>query len=119
MEKYIAKAVDITPMLREKYGNYLRLDIVSAIIKHEQEVCFLEVTTTCSYSGLKDAMVERSDLSFIESGDDPMFSANESAFETARMFVEELTAYDMIHCTSIFTDEASNLIDKQHARETE
>lgn len=119
MEKYIAKAVDITPMLREKYGNYLRPDIVSVMIRHDQETCFLEFTTSRALPGLKDAMVERSDLSFIASQDAPMFSANDSAFETARLFVEELTAYDMIHCTSIFTDEASNFIDKQHVRETE
>jgi len=66
---------------------------------------------------MQDEAVERIDLSFIgEMEDQPMFPGHVSAFVTARKFVEEFNAYDIINCTSLFTDEAAAFVNEQHER---
>jgi hypothetical protein len=45
-----------------------------------------------------------------------MFPGHVSAFVTARKFVEEFTAYDLINCTPLLNDEAAAFVNEQHRR---
>jgi len=120
MERFVATAVEIMPLLWDRYGGYLRKDLLTVRILHKQGRCYLEITTRRGSDEMHDEAVERIDLSFIgEMEDQPMFPGHVSAFVTARKFVEEFNAYDIINCTPLFTDEAAVFISEQHERTRE
>lgn len=66
------------------------------------------------YAGVKDEIVERTDLSFITEGHGDMFQISRDPKENARLFVHKLDEYSMIHCTDLFTHDACLDIAKRH-----
>ena len=115
MERYIAKSVEILPLLWEKYGGYICRNIINARMLHKNGRCFLEVTTRNGNGEFGDETVIRVDLTEVAEGNNgPMFSGEKSAFVTARQFIEDFEAYDLLMCTPLFTEEAGSFINERY-----
>lgn len=110
-----SQATEILPRLRNLYPQYLRPEITSVKIVQKEDVCFIEITSRV-HENLRDEKIERIDLEFISEGDLPMFDANRSTRENADKFVNELDAYSIIVCTTLFTEEASKAIAAEFER---
>ena len=114
-KQFTASAVDILPALWDRYGGYLRRDMSAVRIVHKFYRCYLEITTTVERPHDMDERVERIDLTAVSAdADDPLFSGHVSAFVTARKFVEDFNEYDLIMCTTLFTEEAASFIEARH-----
>jgi hypothetical protein len=107
--------VEILPELKKKYPNYLKPDFHSIKITHSGGVVYLE-SIRYRHAGLKDEIVERTDLSFIAEDDGDMFQISRDPTDNARLFVHQLDEYSMIHCTDLFTHEACVDIAQRHER---
>ena len=107
--------VEILPDLKRKYPLHLKSDFHSVKIVHADGVVYLE-SVRYRHAGLRDEVVERTDLAFISSGDLEMFPATRSPEDNARLFVHQLDEYSMIHCTDLFTLEACSEIARKHER---
>lgn len=107
--------VEILPDLKKKYPFYLKPDFHSVKIVHRDGVVYLE-SVRYRHAGLRDEVVERTDLAFISDGDREMFLASRTPEDSARLFVHQLDEYSMIHCTDLFTHEACEQIALKHER---
>lgn len=107
--------VEILPDLKKKYPSYLKPDFHSIKITHSGGVVYLE-SVRYRHEGLKDEIVERTDLSFIAEDDGDMFPVSRDPTDNARLFVHQLGEYAMIHCTELFTLDACLSIAKRHER---
>lgn len=107
--------VEILPDLKKKYSRYLKPDFHSIKITHSDGVVYLE-SVRYRHSGLRDEVIERTDLGFISNGDRDMFLASRNPEDNARLFVHQLDEYSMIHCTDLFTHEACVEIAELHER---
>ncbi|MBF0641458.1 GIY-YIG nuclease family protein [Pseudomonas protegens] len=105
--------VEILPDLKKKYPDYLKPDFHSIKLTHSDGVVYLE-SVRYRHSGLKDEIIERRDLSFIDGSTSEMFPASRSPMDNARLFVHQLDEYSMIHCTDLFTHEACMDIAQRH-----
>lgn len=105
--------VEILPDLKKKYPSYLKPDFHSIKITHSDGVVYLE-SVRYRHSGLRDEVVERTDLGFISDGHQNMFLTSRSPDDNARLFVHRLDEYSMIHCTDLFTHEACVEISRKH-----
>lgn len=105
--------VEILPDLKKKYPTYLKPDFHSIKIVHTDGVVYLE-SVRYRHAGLRDEVVERTDLGFIADDAGDMFSPNRDPHDNARLFVHQLSAYSMIHCTDLFTLEACEEIERDH-----
>lgn len=105
--------VEILPDLKKKYPSYLKPDFHSIKITHSDGVVYLE-SVRYRQSGLRDEVVERTDLGFISEDNGDMFLASRNPEDNARLFVHQLDEYSMIHCTDLFTHEACNEIAERH-----
>lgn len=108
--------VEILPDLKRKYPKYLKSDFHSIKIVHSDGVVYLE-SVRFRHAGLRDEVVERTDLAFISDGNDEMFPPTRNPEDNARLFVHELDEYSMIHCTDLFTHEACQEIADRHERD--
>lgn len=112
---FTATAIDILPALWDRYGGYLRREITNVRIVHKFYRCYLEITTTVERPHEMDERVERIDLTAVSAdADDPLFPGHVSAFVTARKFVEDFNEYDLIMCTTLFTEQAASFIEASH-----
>jgi hypothetical protein len=107
--------VEILPDLKKKYPIYLKTDFHSIKIVHRDGIVYLE-SIRYRHVGLRDEVVERTDLAFITDGDEEMFPSSRNPEDNARLFVHELDEYSMIHCTDLFTHEACQEIADRHER---
>ena len=107
--------VEILPDLKKKYPSYLEPDFHSIKITHSDGVVYLE-SVRYRHSGLRDEVVERTDLGFISDGDGDMFLASRNPEDNARLFVHQLDEYSMIHCADLFTHQACVEIADRHER---
>ena len=107
--------VEILPDLKKKYPLYLKPDFHSFKIVHSDGVVYLE-SVRYRHAGLRDEVVERTDLAFISDGDREMFLVSRTPEDNARLFVHELDEYSIIHCTDLFTHEACEQIALKHER---
>lgn len=107
------KGVEILAELKRKYPDYLRPDFHSIKIIHSDKIVYLE-SVRYRYSGLRDEIIERTDLGFISDTATEMFSTTRTAEDNARLFVHELDEYSMIQCTDLFTHEACLAIAHRH-----
>ena len=107
--------VEILPDLKKKYPGYLKEDFHSIKIVHVDGLVYLE-SVRYRHPGLRDEVVERTDLGFISAGDGGMFLPHRNPQDNARLFVHELNEYSMIHCTDLFTSEACREIADRHER---
>jgi hypothetical protein len=105
--------VEILPDLKRKYPKYMKPDFHSVKIVHSDGVVYLE-SVRYRHVGLRDEVVERTDLGFISSGNSDMFPVTRSPQDNARLFVHQLDEYSMIHCTDLFTPEACSEIARKH-----
>ncbi|AGL84779.1 hypothetical protein PFLCHA0_c30090 [Pseudomonas protegens CHA0] len=99
--------------MKKKYSDYLKPDFHSIKLTHSDGVVYLE-SVRYRHSGLKDEIIERTDLSFIDGSTSEMFPASRSPMDNARLFVHQLDEYSMIHCTDLFTHEACMDIAQRH-----
>jgi T5orf172 domain len=107
--------VEILPDLKRKYPKYLKPDFHSIKIVHLDGVVYLE-SVRYRHPGLRDEIVERTDLAFISDGDAELFPSSRSPEDNARLFVHQLDEYSMIHCTDLFTPDACEEIARKHER---
>jgi hypothetical protein len=107
--------VEILSDLKKKYPGYLKPDFHSIKITHRGGVVYLE-SVRYRHEGLKDEIVERTDLSFIGDSDGDMFPVSGDPRDSARLFVHQLDEYSMIHCTDLFTHDACLSIAERHER---
>lgn len=107
--------VEILPDLKKKYPNHLKPDFHSIKITHSDGIVYLE-SVRYRHSGLRDEIVERTDLGFIGNGSSEMFLVSRNPEDNARLFVHQLDEYSMIHCTDLFTHEARVEIAQRQAR---
>lgn len=105
--------VEILPDLKRKYPTYLKADFHSIKIVHRDGVVYLE-SVRYRHAGLRDEVVERTDLAFISDGAAEMFPSSRSPEDNARLFVHQLDEYSMIHCTDLFTHDACEEIARRH-----
>lgn len=109
----LSNRVDILTSLEQKYGNYLKPDIVSVAIVQLLDVCFIEVTRR-THPNARDEIIERMDLAvFGVFGADNgyLFPTTDPVDVNARRFLNELDDYDLIMTgTPLFTDEACQQI---------
>jgi len=114
-EKY--SRIDITNDLMVKYHDYLRPEIKTISISQSNEDVWLE---TLSISIVKDKgwtkeTINRINLDFIsEDGDIAMFNPGDNIEVNASKFINELSPYSLINTTDLFTDEASEVINKKY-----
>ena len=119
MALFVAQAIEIMPVLWDRYGGFLRHDLAGVRILHKNGICYLEITTRRGEGETdeQDEVVERINLTAIDAeAEYPTFPGHVSAFITARKFVEEFSEYDIINCTPLFRPEVAELIDIQHRR---
>lgn len=105
--------VEILPDLKRKYPTYLKADFYSIKIVHNDGVVYLE-SVRYRHVGLRDEVVERTDLAFVSDGDAEMFPSSRNPEDNARLFVHQLDEYSMIHCTDLFTRDACEEIARRH-----
>jgi len=107
--------VEILSDLERKYPTYLKPDFHSIKIAHRDGVVYLE-SVRYRHAGLRDEVVERTDLAFISVGvgGGEMFPASRSPQDNARLFVHEFDEVSMIHCTDLFTHDACEEIERTH-----
>lgn len=101
----VDSGVEILPDLKRKYPTYLKPDFHSIKIVHRDGIVYLE-SVHYRHAGLRDEVVERTDLSFISDGDGEMFPSLRNPQDNARVFVHQLDEYSMMHCTDLFTHDA-------------
>lgn len=107
--------VEILPDLKKKYSLYLKPDFHSIKIVHSDGIVYLE-SVRYRHAGLRDEVVERTDLAFINRDNTEMFLASRNPEDNARLFVHQLNEYSMIFCTDLFTHEACEQIANKHER---
>ena len=95
--------------MKKKYPLHLKPDFHSVKIVHRDNVVYLE-SVRYRHAGLRDEIVERTDLGLVSDGDREMFLASRTPEDNARLFVHQLDEYSMIHCTDLFTHEACEQI---------
>ncbi|MDO9007105.1 MAG: GIY-YIG nuclease family protein [Thiobacillus sp.] len=107
--------IEILPDLKKKYPEYLKSDFHSIKIIHADGLVYLE-SVRYRHAGLRDEVIERTDLGFIVDEDDEMFPSTRNPEDNARLFVHQLDEYSMIHCTDLFTQDACEKIALRHER---
>lgn len=119
----IRPSLEILPLLRSRYSQFLRPEIISVQFIQSQERCYLEITTADHCNNyLVDEISKRTDLAFISGGcatDGRLFSPLNSIDENARRFVTDFDVVSIINCTDLFTSDAANRIDdhwRQHGK---
>lgn len=114
-EKY--SRIDITNDLMIKYQDYLRSEIKSISIVQSNEDVWLETLslTIIEDKGWTKETINRINLDFISEEDDiAMFDPSDSIEINASKFINELSPYSIINTTDLFTDEASEIINKKY-----
>lgn len=105
--------IEILTDLKKKYPAYLKPDFHSIKIVHSGDVVYLE-TIRYRSANSRDEIVERTDLSFISSGEACMFPVTRDPQDNARLFVHSIDEYSMIHCTNLFTPDSCQAIAASH-----
>ncbi len=106
-------AIEILPVLKEKYGNNLLPQIVSVRFYQTATRCYLEITTENEMAGdLKDQVIERTDLAFIHLDRyRKLFRPEVSIEENTKLFIHELDSNcDVL---DLFTEEGRTTIIKK------
>lgn len=111
----VDSGVEILPDLKRKYPTYLKPDFHSIKIVHRDGIVYME-SVRYRHAGLRDEVVERTDLSFISDDDGEMFPSSRNPQDNARVFVHQLDEYSMIHCTDLFTHDACEGIARKFER---
>jgi T5orf172 domain len=102
--------VEILSNVEQKYGSYLRSNIVSIAIIQLTDICFLEVAQL-TYPKARDQIIERMDLSIFGANNGEMFPTTDPIEVNATRFLNELDDYDLIMTGApLFTSEACNQI---------
>jgi hypothetical protein len=100
-----------------KYHDYLRPEIKTISISQSNEDVWLETLsiTTIKDQGWTKETINRINLDFIsEDGDIAMFNPGDNIEVNASKFINELSPYSLINTTDLFTDEASEVINKKY-----
>lgn len=97
--------IEILADLKRKYPSYLKPDFHSIKIVHSGEVVYLE-SARYPYKGLRDEIIERIDLGFINEDEVGMFQASRLPSDNARIFIHQLDEFSMLNCADLFTAEA-------------
>ena len=102
--------VEILSSIEQKYGIYLKPNIISIAIVQLTDICFLEVTCL-TYPKARDQIVERMDLSIFGADGGEMFPTTVPVEINATRFLNELDDYDLIMTGApLFTSEACDQI---------
>lgn len=114
-EKY--SRIDITNDLLVKYHDYLRPEIKTISISQSNEDVWLETLsiTIIKDKGWTKETLKRINLDFIsDDGDIAMFNPGDNIEVNASKFINELSPYSLINTTDLFTEEASEVINKKY-----
>lgn len=109
--------IDITNDLMVKYHDYLRPEIKTISISQSNENVWLETLsiTIIQDKGWTKETINCINLDFIsEDGDIAMFNPGDNIEVNASKFINELSPYSLINTTDLFTDEASEVINKKY-----
>ena len=102
--------VELLPQLRDLYRDYLRPDLVSIRFVHRDGACLLITETRASAAGGAPTVFKETDLGVIAADVDlesPMFDPSRAVGDNARIFIEDLDAETLLHCTDLLTDQAA------------
>ncbi len=107
--------IDIFPILKAKYKDYLLEGIVSVRFYQTAKRCYLEVTTEKEIAGnLLDQVIERTDLAFIHLDRyRKLFKPEVSLRENTKLFLDELDSNCQV--LDLFTEKGQIAIAKKHA----
>jgi hypothetical protein len=105
-------AVDILPLLKAKYSQYLRSEITAVTFAQTNDRCFLEIRTLEPAGRLLDEVVKCNDLSFVTDGegDTPFFDPSQPIGINVTRFIDEFDEVSIINCTDLFSDAAAAVI---------
>lgn len=116
--------VDIFNLLKIKYKNYLKPTIVAVIFSQTNDYIELEIhEQEYTEDGLEKKTITTTELSLPEDLEIPEeltredltpFSVKKSIEENIKVFVNDLTKYDLIMKTYLFTDEACDKISNKY-----
>lgn len=109
-----AFSFDILSALKKRYPQWLRPDITSARIIQRAGMVFLEIVNRKGKG--PDEHVTRTELSFITSGEMPMFSPSRTAYENAELLLRNLDPYSIINSTDLFTPEGAQQVAQIYGR---
>ncbi|MBV7533037.1 GIY-YIG nuclease family protein [Chitinophaga sp. sic0106] len=126
------EAIEILGRLKEKFGEMIRMNILSARIYQTKQHCYHEVTqqkgfhSKGSFILTDDLVINRSNLNFIGDFDDTkeeeeaviyMFDPTNPVTYNARIFVDEMDPYSIIMCgDDLFTPAAIEEICEKHRK---
>ena len=114
-EKY--SRIDITNDLMVKYQDYLRPEIKTISIGQSNEDVWLETLsiTIIKDKGWTKETINRISLDFISEDDDvAMFNPGDNIEDNTSKFINDLSLYSLINTTDLFTDKASEIINKKY-----
>jgi hypothetical protein len=103
LSKYILNygfSTNILDFLKERYGDWVKPEITNIRIIHKDQIAWLEVTT--SKQGIFDEETKRMRLDFIvdtdegKKFDNPLFSPETSAQDSADQFFDEMDLYSIL-----------------------
>lgn len=111
--------INIYDQLKQKYKDYLRLEIFSISITQSEETVWLEsVESSTTEDGFEKQTIKKIDLSFITDGieeeEELYFSPSDLIENNARKFINEFSPYSIINTTDLFHDDASHKISRKY-----
>jgi hypothetical protein len=104
-----AKKFYAFPYLYEKYGQWLRAEIIEINLLHNSNAIILEIISNLPQPSDPDEsqkLVQEINLSFIFGFEVPA----DSIFDDAKRLIEDFDPYSIINTLPIFTKEASEFI---------
>jgi len=114
----IYSAINIYDVLKLKYKDYLKIEIVSIAIIQSCDTVWLEsIETETVEGGLEKQITRKINLDFISDGDKDeklFFNPKESIEKNARKFIDEFTPYSIINTTDLFHNKACDKINKKY-----
>ncbi len=127
------EAIEVLGRLHALYPGMIRSEIISVRVYQTSLRCYLEMTEEKIFNGeqsppLLDIKIHRQDMAFI-CGDDYdidriddsqhkclAFDPSKGVSFNARVFLEEFDSYSKLMCFDLFTEEAGQVISKEHSR---
>lgn len=107
--------INLYDVLKIKYKDYLKPEIVSISIIQSEDTVWLEYIEKVLIDGsFEKQTIRKIDLEFISDGDEfeekLYFDPKEPIENNARKFIDEFSPYSIINTTDLFNDDACDKI---------